>query len=128
MFYTLDVMNSILQYSWRNEDYIIFVRYLLGTAYLPSPIDKIAYHFFDTLVPKPEKILFIDIKPEVAYKRIINRTQISREMFEEPKALRETREKGLALALLAKWQIVDGSRPPSEVATNIRILLKLNAT
>jgi thymidylate kinase len=124
----VDVINSILQYSWRNEEYIIFVRYLLGTAYLPSPIDRIAFHFFDTLVPKPEKMLFIDIKPEVAYRRIIKRTKSTREMFEEPEALRKTRDKGLSLAWLAKWHIVDGSKSPAEVEYLIRNLLELDSS
>lgn len=120
----LDVINSILWYSWRNEDYIVFVRYLLGTMYLPSPVDKIAYHFFYTLVPKPKLTFFIDVPPIIAYSRIINRTD-RYEMFEEPEKLLKIRQKGRALALLARWYIIDGSKPEAEVESKIRHLSML---
>ncbi len=122
LFYMLDVINSILQYSWRNEDYIVFVRYLLGTMYLPPPLDKIAYHFFCILVPKPKATFFIDVQPSVAYSRIISRTDRS-EMFEEPEKLLKIRKKGLRLALLARWYVIDGSKPEAEVESKIRHLL-----
>jgi dTMP kinase len=125
-FYMLDVLYSVLQYSWRDYDYIIFVRYLLGTAYLPSPIDKVAYHFFVTIVPKPEKIFFIDIKPEMAYKRSSKRADKSLEMFEKPEALQKIRRKGLELASLGKWLIIDGEKPANDVELMIRNSLKLN--
>ena len=123
LFYMLDVIHSILKYSWQKKDYVIFVRYLLGTAYLPSLVDKVAYNFFATIVPKPEKLLFIDIKPEVAYKRIMKRAHDSPEMFEKPEALQRIRTKGLVLARIGKWQIVDGTKPASEVELRIRKLL-----
>jgi dTMP kinase len=125
LFYMLDVLYSILQYSWRDYDYIIFVRYLLGTAYLPSPMDKVAYHLFATIVPKPEKLYFIDIKPEVAYERIIKRANNAFEMFEKPEALQKIRRKGLELASLGKWLIIDGQKPANEVELMIRNLLEI---
>lgn len=124
LFYMLDVINSILRYSWRNEDYVVFVRYLLGTMYLPSPLDKIAYHFFYTLVPKPKITFFIDVQPSVAYRRIINRKD-RYEMFDEPKKLIKIRKKGFGLALLARWYIIDGSKPEVEVESKIHHLLML---
>jgi thymidylate kinase len=63
-FYALDVIHSILKYSWQERDYTIFVRYLLGTAYLPAPADICTYYFFSALVPKPEKTFYIDIEPD----------------------------------------------------------------
>ena len=123
LFYMLDVVRSILKYSWQEKDYVIFVRYLLGTAYLPSPVDKVAYHFFATIVPKPENLLFIDIKPEVAYRRIMRRAHDVPEMFEKPEALQRIRTKGLELARLGKWQILDGTKPVSEVELEIHKFL-----
>ena len=120
----LDVIHSILNYSWRDYDYTIFVRYLLGTAYLPSPLDKITYYFFATLVPKPETMVLIDVKPQAAYKRIRKRTNINPEMFEKPEDLEKIRRKGIALASIGNWQIIDGSKPPTEVEFAIRRLLK----
>lgn len=40
VFFMFDVVRSILLYSWRRFDYVVFVRYLMGTAYLPSPLHK----------------------------------------------------------------------------------------
>jgi dTMP kinase len=125
LFYMLDVLYSVLQYSWRNYDYIIFVRYLLGTAYLPSPIDKVAYHFFATIVPKPAKLFFIDIKPEVAYERITKRTEKTFEMFEKPEALQKIRKRGLELAIIGKWLIIDGGKPAKDVELTIRNSLEI---
>jgi dTMP kinase len=125
LFYMLDVLYSVLQYSWRDYNYIIFVRYLLGTAYLPSPMDKLAYHFFATIVPKPEKLFFIDIKPEVAYERITKRTNKRFEMFEKQESLQKIREKGLELAIIGKWLIIDGEKPPKHIESLIRHLLEL---
>jgi dTMP kinase len=125
LFYMLDVLYSVLQYSWRDYDYIIFVRYLLGTAYLPSPMDKVAYHFFAITVPKPEKLFFIDIKPEVAYERIMKRTDKAFEMFEKPESLQKIRERGLELAIIGKWLIIDGRKPAKDVESIIRNLLEL---
>src|SRR4030067_2019114 len=51
LFYLIDVIRSVLLYDWRRIDCIIFVRYLMGTAYLPSPLHKLAYLFFSKIVP-----------------------------------------------------------------------------
>jgi dTMP kinase len=125
LFYMLDVLYSVLQYSWRKYNYIIFVRYLLGTAYLPSPMDRVAYHFFATIVPKPEKLFFIDIKPELAYERITKRTNKRFEMFEKQESLQKIREKGLELAIIGKWFIIDGGKPTKYIESIIRHLLEL---
>jgi dTMP kinase len=126
LFYMLDVIHSILQYSWQEYDYVIFVRYLMGTAYLPSPTDKIAYHFFAAIVPKPWKMFFIDVKPEMAYDRIVRRKDDSLEMFEKPEALRKVRMKGLELASLGRWLIIDGGRSLEEVELSMLSCLELN--
>src|SRR5512138_113301 len=63
IFYMVDVIRSILLYSWRQVDYVIFVRYLMGTAYLPSPIDQLAYNLFSAVVPKSKAMFFLDINP-----------------------------------------------------------------
>ncbi len=121
----LDVLHSILRYSWRDFDFVVFVRYLMGTAYLPSPIDKLAYHFFATIVPKPDRLFFLDIKPELSYERITKRTNRSLEMFEKPEALQRIRRRGLGLASLGKWLVIDGGRPANEVELIVRNSLKL---
>lgn len=127
LFYMFDVLYSVLQYSWRDYNYVIFVRYLLGTAYLPSPIYKVAYHFFAAIVPKPEKLFFIDVKPQVAYQRIRKRAKKAPvEMFEKPKALQKIRRRGLELAAIGRWLIVDGGKPADDVELTIRKALELH--
>jgi len=91
---------------------------------LPSPIDKVAYHFFAIIVPKPEKLFFIDIKPEIAYERSSKRADKALELFEKPEALKKIRRKGLQLASLGKWLIVDGGKPVKDVESIIRNLLE----
>jgi dTMP kinase len=118
-FYMADVIRSILLYSWQKYDYLIFVRYLMGTAYLVSPFHRIAYHFFASFVPKSDLMFFLDIRPQEAYRRILQ-TRRKREMFESMNELRKVRAKGLSLALIGKWKIIDANRSIEEVGTEIR--------
>ncbi|MCW4007160.1 MAG: thymidylate kinase [Candidatus Bathyarchaeota archaeon] len=123
LFYMMDVIRSILIYTWQKYDHIIFVRYLMGTAYLPAPLHRIAYHFFALVVPKSDALLFLDITPDEAYKRIC-RTRRNQEMFESLDALRKVRAKALSLALIGKWTIINASKSKEEVAMAIRNLLR----
>ncbi|MEM2893983.1 MAG: thymidylate kinase [Candidatus Bathyarchaeia archaeon] len=119
LFYMLDVIRSILLFSWRRYDYIIFVRYLMGAAYLPAPLYRLAYHFFALTVPTSEFMFFLDVKPEEAYRRII-KTRRRLEMFESPEELREVRLKALYLALIDKWIIIDANKPIETIELEIR--------
>jgi len=118
-FYMLDVIRSILHYSWRKYDYIIFVRYLMGTAYLPSPLHRIAYHFFASFVPTSNFMFFLDVSPEQAYRRI-QQERRRREMFESLEELKRIRHKALFLALIDKWTVIDGNKPVKDVEEEIR--------
>jgi dTMP kinase len=118
LFYMMDVIRSVLLFSWQRCDYIVFVRYLMGTAYLPSPLHKIAYHFFSVIVPKSQMMFFLDVTPEKAAVRI-SQNRNEKEMFENISALREVRRKALALAYGGKWIIVNADKPVSEVAETI---------
>ena len=52
IFYMFDVLRSIRKYYRRNDiDTLIMTRYLVGTAYLPTKLAKIAYKFFIGFVP-----------------------------------------------------------------------------
>lgn len=117
-FYMLDVMRSIILYSWQRHDYIVFVRYLMGTAYLPSPLHRIAYHFFASIVPTSGFMFFLDVKPEQAYERM-QRTRSTPEMFESLDELKRTRGKALSLAMLDNWIIVDANRPLEDVESQL---------
>jgi dTMP kinase len=108
LFYMLDVLRSIILYRWVSSDYVIFVRYLMGTAYLPSPIHKFAYLFFYFLVPTSDYMFFIDVRPEEAFKRIEKRSKNQREVFESLDKLSSVREKALELTSRGGWRILDG--------------------
>jgi len=115
----VDVIRSVLLYSWRYVDYVIFVRYLMGTAYLPKPLHVLGYNFFAKIVPKSQNMYFLDVKPEEAAKRIReNRTEI--EMFESYEALRKVRNKALNLTRFDKWTVIDAGKPVEEVALVLR--------
>ncbi|MGC8895939.1 MAG: thymidylate kinase [Candidatus Bathyarchaeia archaeon] len=118
LFYMVDVIRSILLYSWRKFDYIIFVRYLMGTAYLPSPLHTIAYHFFALVVPKSNSMFFLDVTPKEAYKRI-QQGRERQEMFESLEELEKIRRKALYLALIGKWKIINANKPAEEIEKEI---------
>ena len=118
LFYMLDVIRSIILFTRRGYNYVIFVRYLMGTAYLPSPLHKVAYHFFALVVPKSDAMFFLDISPDEAYRRI--RTRSDQERFEALPELRKVRGKALSLALIGKWIILDAGKPVDAVEKDIR--------
>jgi dTMP kinase len=124
-FYMLDVMRSILLYSWRKDSYVIFVRYLMGTAYLPSPLFIVAYHFFASIVPTSDFMFFLDVTPKEAYTRI-QQTRKKMEMFESLEELEMIRQRALSLALSGKWTIINADKSVEDVEKEIlRSLLKL---
>ena len=117
LFFTADVLMSVRWLKTRNTGTVIFVRYLLGTAYLPSRLAPYGYIFFRRLLPFPDLAFFIDIEPEVAARRIAARGHAP-EMFETPYRLAAVRN--VAKALTAKeWIVfdnsVDGEKPFREV-------------
>jgi dTMP kinase len=121
LFYLADIVRSILLYVWRRVDYVVFVRYLMGTAYLPAPLHRMAYLFFLRVVPTGRHMYFIDVSPEEAYRRLEGR--VSREMFESPEKLVEVREKALGLALTGGWTVIDGGKPPQVIHEQLSRLL-----
>jgi len=118
-FYMVDVVRSILLYSWQRYDYVVFVRYLMGTAYLPSPLHRIAYHFFASIVPTSDFMFFLDVNPEEAYRRI-RQARDRREMFESLEELKQIRRKALSLALIDEWIIINANKSVNEIEKEIR--------
>lgn len=97
----------------------------MGTAYLPSPLDRIAYHFFALILPKSNMMFFLDTEPEEAYRRI-HQTRKSREMFESVTELKRIRVKGLLLAQVGQWTIIDANKSIDEVGAEIQKLLEVS--
>jgi dTMP kinase len=125
MFYIVDVIRSVIKCPWWIPDYVVFVRYLMGTAYLPSPLDRIAYVFFAVLLPKPKHKLYLDVEPERAYRRI-QESRDQREMFESLEQLMKVGSKARRLAVLHGWSIVDGNMKEEDVQS--RILLEVTGS
>jgi len=121
-FYMLDVVRSILLFSWRRYDYVILVRYLMGTSYLPPPLHRVAYHLFASIVPTSDFMFFLDVTPEEAYRRILL-TRKRLEMFERLEELRVTRQKALSLASIGRWTIIDANRSINDVEKEINRVL-----
>lgn len=123
IFYFLDVMNSLFRY-YGKADNVIFVRYIGGVFYLPSPFAKFLYRFFSAILPTSDYMFFLDAEPEVLAKRISSRKE--KEMFENLEDLRKVRER--ALKILKGWHIVRTDREIKETRTEIeRILDKLDS-
>ena len=118
LFYLADVIRSITLYAWRRVDYVIFVRYLIGTAYLPSPAHKLAYGFFSKLVPTKGDLIYLDVSPEEAYRRVVD-NRIKTERFETISELSKTSGKALDLVSDGKWTIVNGNKPIPEIQEEI---------
>lgn len=119
LFYMVDVIRSILLFSWRRVDYVIFVRYLMGTAYLPWPLDVFAYNLFSSVVPKSKAMFFLDVSPDEAATRIA-KDRPQTEMFENLDALERVRLKALSLTRFDKWTVVDSDKPVTEIALELK--------
>ena len=125
MFYILDVLRSVLLTPWRVYDYVVYVRYLMGTAYLPPPLDAIAYGFFAIILPKPRITIFLEVDPAEAHRRI-NEGRDAREMFESIDQLEKIRERALSLARVKSWIIIDANRAEDDVTDLILSILTDN--
>lgn len=107
IFYTLDVLVSVGRYNRARDGTFVFVRYLLGTAYLPEWLAPVGYRLFRNLLPFPDLALFIDIEPAVALRRIEARDH-RREMFETIEKLESVRAVAKALTR-EEWVVIDNS-------------------
>jgi dTMP kinase len=120
-FYTMDVLSSVRAFNRSKDGTFMFVRYLLGTAYLPFGFADLAYEFFRKLLPFPDLALFIDIEPSVAIRRIELRDH-KREMFETTEKL--SRIRGVAQRLTREsWEVIDNSADGEEPFLNTLALL-----
>ena len=107
LFFTLDVLMSVWRYRRMRDGTVIFVRYLLGTAYLPPWAARVSYRFFRRTLPFPDLPLYIDIDPAIAIRRIEQR-DLTREMFETERRLTRVREMAKSIAA-EEWIVIDNS-------------------
>ncbi|UCG04306.1 MAG: thymidylate kinase [Candidatus Heimdallarchaeota archaeon] len=127
-FYAIDVIRSLVKYYRHNEnEVIIFSRYLLGVCYLPRSLVFFGYNFFSSFLPISLYFFFLDVTPEIARDRILERGE-KQEMFESLARLRKMRHKMRSVTQKKKWVIIDGDVSPSQVWIQIRnILIQLDS-
>lgn len=114
LYYAFDIIRSVKLY-YNQADSVIFVRYLMGVAYLPFPLAKIFYKFFESFLPKTKYMFFLDISPKEAISRLQSREDI--EMFENFQDLVKVRKKALKLA--SKWYIIDADGDVEQIQKQI---------
>ena len=124
MYYMLDVLRSIRKYYQKKDcDTLIMVRYLVGTAYLPSFLSKIIYKFFYNFVPTSEYMFFLDASPEELVKRVEKRE--TKEMFETFDKFKKVRKK--SLILVKNWNIIKTKGSIEDTALQIeKVLVSLD--
>ncbi len=124
LFYMFDVIRSVILYRWRRVDYVVFVRYLMGTAYLPEPLHRLGYHFFSLVVPTSKKMFYINVSPGEALRRI-DASRGRRERFENPSELVKVSRRALELAQGGLWVVLDGDRDEEAIHEEIMRLMGL---
>ena len=119
-FYMLDVLRSVKKYYGKPDiDTLVVVRYLMGTAYLPPKMSKIAYRLFANFVPTSSYMFFLDASAEELLERVKQREET--EMFETLDELKKVRTKALMLA--EDWNIVDTSQSIEKTFAHIDNML-----
>ena len=123
MFYIADVLRSVILTPWLDSDYVLYVRYLMGTAYLPPPLGVFAFRFFSSFLPKPTLTFYLDIEPEEAYRRVVQgRRRV--EMFESPEQLEKIGSRALDLARSSRWTIINGTGSEEDIEERILVELE----
>lgn len=125
VFFILDVFWSWRFYFRESFDSIIFVRYLMATAYLPSRFIRNGYIFFVSFLPEPDLGIFLDVKPRISMERIQKRGG-KLEEFENMEKLAKKRKKMRILAKEFDWNIIDGNGSINEVFTEVKKILLYN--
>ncbi len=115
LFYGLDVVRSVLLYC-HGDGTVIFVRYTMACAYLPRPMIRPVYKFVNTLLPKSGEMFFLDVTPEEALRRVLDRGE-TQEMFETLPHLETARARAMVIA--GNWKVVDGNPAPDVVFNTI---------
>lgn len=108
IFYIMDVVASLfyVRRHGRMYDDIIFIRYSLAVAYVPTFMVPMTYRIVESVLPVPDIKIYVDISPDVAFERIKSRGE-SLELFETPDRLSKTR--GKIMLISEGWNIVDNS-------------------
>ncbi len=122
MYYILDVLHSLRVKKKHGAEYddIIFVRYSLAAAYLPTSLCKIGYKVIEFMLPIPDVKIYVDVDPKIALKRIYARGD-QLEMFETEEKLEKTRNR--MKLITGSWITIDNSGTPEETLEQTRKIL-----
>jgi thymidylate kinase len=96
----------------------------MGTAYLPTPLDRIFYLFFAFLLPVPDVKIFLEVSPSEAYRRI-KKNRLEQERFESIEQLEKIGKKVKRLALIHGWIIVDANQEEETIEHSINSVLSI---
>ena len=123
IFYIMDVVASLLYVRRHGKVYddVIFIRYSLAVAYVPTFMVPLTYRIVESVLPVPDIKIYVDISPDVAFERIKARGE-SLELFETPDRLRKTR--GKIMLISGDWNIVDNSGSEAHLEEQIIDILK----
>ncbi len=124
VFFVGDVLISVamLRRDRGRYDTLVYVRYLMATAYLPEQLMFAGYDFFAKVLPVPERLLLVDVDPLTALKRIVAREHRV-EMFEDLDSLKRARSKVLKLAR-SPWRVLDNNVPEVEARQTLTSVLE----
>ncbi|MBE6528742.1 MAG: thymidylate kinase [Thermoplasmata archaeon] len=121
-YYIRDVLHSLKVKKKHQDEYddVIFVRYSLAAAYLPSFLCKIGYRFIELVLPVPDVKIYVDVDPDTALERILARGE-DLETFETSEKLRKTRSK--MHGITGSWRVVDNSGTLENTLEQTRAIL-----
>jgi dTMP kinase len=122
VFYTFDVIRSLVKFYRHEDEVIIFSRYLLGVCYLPRLLVMSGYNLFSKILPTSEFFFYLDVSPEIARQRISNRGGIE-EMFENLPRLRKMQKKMQYITKLKNWHTINGDESQELVWFQIKEIL-----
>jgi len=115
LFFGFDVVRSVHLYC-KGGGTVIFVRYIMASAYLPKPIIKPVYWLVSRWLPTSDEMFFLDVAPAEALRRVKARGE-QEEMFETLPKMEKVR--GRALMIADRWAVIDGNGPVEEVFSKI---------
>ncbi|MHA1207401.1 MAG: thymidylate kinase [Candidatus Hodarchaeales archaeon] len=122
VFYTFDVIRSLVKYYRHIDEVIIFSRYLLGVCYLPRVLVMSGYNLFSSLLPTSEFFFYLDVSPEIARQRISKRGGVE-EMFEKLPRLKKMQRKMRYITKVKHWHCINGDESPELVWFQIKKIL-----
>lgn len=126
LMYIFDVMHSIrlMKKAKKTNEYddFVFVRYIMAVSYLPKPLAKLAYKFFEIVFPTPDVKIFVDVTGPTAMARINSRGE-ELETFETEEQLTKTREK-MHMFIPKGWYLIDNNGDFENTKTQILKVLE----